>query len=113
MQATIATEPIIETRGDDWQRTLRLKGSTGTPVDLTGYAIDDVSIKWSGGALALTQANGRLAVNAAAGEIAIKVARTDNPPVPDGQRARLVLTLVDTLSRKSTLIIIPIRVVVP
>jgi hypothetical protein len=113
MQPVIETEPIIETRGDDWQRTFRLKGTGGAAFDLTGYAVDDVAIKWSGGSLPLTQANWRLSVNAAGGEITIDVSRTDNPQVPDGQRSRLVLTLIDTLSRKSTLVIIPIRVIIP
>lgn len=113
MQPVIETEPIIETRGDDWQRTFRLKGTGGATFDLTGYTVDGVAIKWSGGSLPLTQGNGRLSVNAAAGEIAIDVSRSDNPQVPDGQRSRLVLTLIDTLSRKSTLLIIPIKVIVP
>lgn len=113
MQSVIQTEPIEEVRGDDWQRIFRLKGASGAPYDLTGCAIDDVAINWSGGTLPLTCANGRLSVNAGAGEVTVKISRDDNPQIPDGERSRLVLTLVDTLGCKSTLMIVPIRVIVP
>ena len=113
MQSVVITEPIEAVRGDDWQRIIRLKQADSTPVDLTGYAFDDIAIRWAGGAMPLTQSNGRLSINAAAGEIAINVMRDDTLPIPDGQRSRLALTLVDTLNCKSTLVIVPIRVIVP
>ena len=60
-----------------------------------------------------TIANGRLAVDAPAGGITITVARADTAAVPDGQRARCVLPITDTLNHKSTLLIISIQVIAP
>jgi hypothetical protein len=113
MQPVIETEPIIEARGDDWIWPLALLGDDDAPVDLSGCAFDGAAIKWRDGALPLTIANGRLAVDATAGSITVAIARADNTIVPDGQRARAVLPIVDTLNRKSTLLIIPIRVIAP
>ncbi len=113
MQPVIETEPIIETRGDDWIWPLVLLGDNDVAVDLTGCSVDGAAINWRGGTLALTQANGRLAVDALAGAITVTVSRADNTVVPDGQRAQAVLPIVDTLNRKSTLLIIPIRVISP
>lgn len=113
MQPVIETEPIEETRGDDWIWPLALLGDNDTPIDLTGWAYDGAAIKWRDGALPLTLANGRLAVDAPAGSITVIVARADNLVVPDGQRARAVLPIVDSMNRKSTLLIIPIRVIAP
>jgi hypothetical protein len=111
MQPVIETEPIEETRGDDWIWPLAFTDENDATVDLTGCAFDGAAIKWRGGELPLTLANGRLAVDAAAGSVTITVARADNAVVPDGQRARAVLPIVDTLNRKSTLLIIPIKVI--
>lgn len=113
MQPVIETEPIEDTRGDDWIWPFALTDETDTAIDLTGCAFDGAAIKWRGGELPLTIANGRLAVNAAAGTITVTVARADNAVVPDGQRSRAVLPITDTLNRKSTLLIIPVRVIVP
>jgi CO/xanthine dehydrogenase Mo-binding subunit len=113
MQPVIETEPIEETRGDDWIWPFALLDDADAPVDLTGCAFDGAAVKWRGGELALTLANGRLSVDAAAGLITVSVARADNTVVPDGQRARAVLPIIDTLNRKSTLLIIPVRVIAP
>ncbi|MEI9803801.1 MAG: hypothetical protein WDN48_04150 [Pseudolabrys sp.] len=113
MQPVIETEPIEETRNDDWIWPIALLDDNDAPVDLTGCGFDGAAIKWRDGALPLTIGNGRLAVDAAAGSITIAVARADNSIVPDGQRARVVLPIVDTLNRKSTLLIIPLRVIAP
>lgn len=113
MQPVIETEPIEETRGDDWIWPFALLSDNDAAVDLTGCAFDGAAIKWRDGALPVTIANGRLAVDAAAGGVTISVARADTAIVPDGQRARAVLPIIDTLNRKSTLLIIPIRVIVP
>ena len=113
MQPVIETEPIEDTRGDDWIWPLALLSDNDVPIDLTGCAFDGAAIKWRDGALPLTIANGRLAVDAAAGSVTVTIARADTTIVPDGQRARAVLQIVDTLNRKSTLLIIPIRVIAP
>ena len=113
MQPVIETEPIEETRGDDWIWPFALLDDTDVPVDLSGCAFDGAAIKWRDGALPLTVGNGRLAIDTAAGGITISIARADTAVVPDGQRARAVLPIVDSLNRKSTLLIIPIRVIVP
>jgi hypothetical protein len=113
MQPVIETEPIDETHGDDWIWPLALLGDDDAPVDLTGCVFDGAAIKWRDGALPLTLANGRLAVDAVAGSVTVTIARADNAVVPDGQRARAVLPIIDTLDRKSTLLIIPIRVIAP
>jgi len=113
MQPVIETEPIEETSGDDWIWPLALTDDNDAPVDLTGCTFDGAAIKWRGGELPLTCANGRLTVDAATGSITVTVARADNAIVPDGQRSRAVLPIVDTLNRKSTLLIIPIRVIAP
>ena len=113
MQPTIETEPIVETRGDDWIWPFALTDDNDAPIDLTGYAFDGAAINWRGGALALDAASGRLSVDAAAGSLVVTIARADTAVVPDGQRARCVLPIVDTLDRKSTLLIIPIQVIVP
>lgn len=113
MQPVIETEPIDETRGDDWIWPLALLGDDDAPVDLTGCTFEGAAIKWRDDALPLTPANGRLTVDAPAGTITITVARADTGIVPDGQRARAVLPIIDTLDRKSTLVIIPIRVIAP
>jgi hypothetical protein len=111
MQPVIETEPIVETRGDDWIWPFVLADEDDVPIDLSGCAFDGAAIKWRGGALALD--NGRLAVDAPAGAITITIARGDTVAVPDGQRARAVLPITDTLDRKSTLLIIPVQVVLP
>ncbi|MFZ0845981.1 MAG: hypothetical protein WAM62_09335 [Pseudolabrys sp.] len=113
MQPIIETEPIEDTRGDDWVWPFALLGDDDAPIDLTGCAFDGAAIKWRDGALPLTIDNGRLAVDAAAGAITVTVARNDNTIVPDGQRARCVLPIIDTSSHKSTLLIIPIQVIAP
>lgn len=113
MQPVIETEPIEETRGDDWLWPLALLGDDDAPVDLTGCTFDGAAIKWCDGALLLSLANGRLAVDAAAGSVTVTIARADTATVPDGQRARAVLPIIDSLNRKSTLLIIPIRVIAP
>jgi hypothetical protein len=113
MQPVLETEPIVETRGDDWVWPLTLLGDGDVPVDLTNCDFDGAAIKWRDGALPLTLANGRLAVDALAGTVTVTVARADTAAVPDGQRARAVLPIVDTLDRRSTLLIIPIRVIAP
>jgi hypothetical protein len=113
MQPVIETEPIIETRGDDWIWPLALTDADDAAIDLTGCTFDGAAIKWRDGTLALTTGNGRLVVDAAAGGITITVARADTGTVPDGQRARAVLPIVDTLNHKSTLLIIPVQVIAP
>lgn len=112
MQPIIETEPIIETRGDDWVWPLALTDADDAPIDLTGCAFSGAAIKWRDGSLDLTQA-GRLVIDAPAGGITITITRSDTATVPDGQRARCVLPITDTLNRKSTLLIIPIQVVAP
>jgi hypothetical protein len=111
MQPDIETEPIVETRGDDWIWPLTLTDDNDAAIDLTGCTFDGAAIKWRGGSLAIDSSSGRLSVDAAAGAITITVARADNVAVPDGQRARCVLPIVDTLNRRSTLFIIPIQVI--
>lgn len=113
MQPVIEAEPIEETSGDDWIWPFAFTDETDAAIDLTGCTFDGAAIKWRGGELPLTLANGRLAIEAAAGAVTITVARADTATVPDGQRARAVLPIVDTLNRKSTLLIIPIRVTAP
>lgn len=113
MQPVIETEPIEETRGDDWIWPFALLDENDAPIDLAGCAFDGAAIKWRDGALPLTTGNGRLAIDAATGGVTISVARADTAVVPDGQRARAVLPIIDTLNRKSTLLIIPIRVIAP
>ena len=113
MQPVIETEPIIETRGDDWIWPFTLLDDNGVPIDLTGCGFDGAAIKWRTGSLALDAASGRLAVDAAAGAITIAIARDDTTQVPDGQRARCVLPITDSLDHKSTLLIIPIKVIAP
>jgi len=111
MQPVIETEPIIETRGDDWTWPLALLTDNDAPVDLTGCAFDGAAIKWRDGVLDLSLANGRLSVDAPNGSITVNVARADTLGVPDGQRARAVIPIVDALGRKSTLLIIPVQVI--
>lgn len=113
MQPVIETEPIIETRGDDWIWPLALLDVNDAPIDLTGYSFDGAAIKWREGSLAIDVASGRLSVDAPAGSLTVTVARADTAVVPDGQRARCVMPITDTLDRKSTLLIIPIRVITP
>ena len=113
MQPVIETEPIEETRGDDWIWPFILLGDNDVPIDLTGCTFDGAAVKWRDGVLPLTLGNGRLAVAALAGSIIVSIARTDNLVVPDGQRARAVLPIVDSINHKSTLLIIPIRVIAP
>jgi hypothetical protein len=113
MQPVLETEPITETRGDDWLWPLALLGDNDVPVDLTGASFEGAALKWRDGALDLTTANGRLAVDAAVGLVTIAVARADTAIVPDGQRARAVVPIVDTQNRKSTLLIVPILVIAP
>ncbi len=113
MQPVIETEPIVETRGDDWIWPFVLADANDVPIDLSGCAFDGAAIRWRDGALALTPGNGRLAVNAPAGAITITIARADTLTVPDGRRARAVLPIVDTLDRKSTLLLIPVQVIAP
>ncbi len=84
MQPVIETEPIEETRGDDWTWPLVLLGDNDATINLTGWAFDGAAIKWRDGALPLAIANGRLAVDAMAGSITVIVARADNVVVPDG-----------------------------
>lgn len=113
MQPTIETEPIIETRGDDWIWPLIFLGDDDTAVDLTGCSFDGAAIQWRGGELPLSVANGRIAVDAPAGSITVTVARGDTAGVPDGQRARLILPILDMLALRSTLLIIPLQVIAP
>lgn len=113
MQPVIETEPITETRGDDWIWPLALLTVDDAPVDLTGCTFDGAALKWRDGALDVSTANGRLLVDAANGGITVVVARADTAVVPDGQRARVVVPIVDTQNRKSTLLIVPILVIAP
>jgi len=113
MQPVIETEPIEETRGDDWIWPLTLLGDDDVPIDLSGCSFDGAAIKWREGALSLTTGNGRLQIDQASGGVTIAVARADTGTIPDGQRARVVLPIIDTLNHKSTLLIIPIRVIAP
>jgi len=113
MQPVIETEPIVETRGDDWIWPFVLADENDTPIDLSGCTFDGAAIKWRDGALSLASNNGRLVVDAPTGAITVAIARDDTLIVPDGQRARAVLPITDTLDRKSTLLIIPIQVVLP
>ena len=112
MQPSIETEPIIDTRGDDWIWPLELVGDDGSAVDLTGCTYDGAVIKWRGGALDLAT-GGRLIVDAPNGVITIGIARADTLQVPDGQRAHAVIPIIDTLAHKSTLLIIPVQVIAP
>jgi hypothetical protein len=113
MQPVIETEPIIETRGDDWIWPFALLDANDAPIDLTGCTFDGAAIKWRDGSLMLDAASGRLSIDAPVGSLTIMVARGDTAVVPDGQRARAVLPITDTLDHKSTLLIIPIRVIAP
>lgn len=113
MQPTIETEPIIETRGDDWIWPLTFADENDAAIDLTGCSFDGAAIKWLGGTLALDTASGRLSIDALAGAVTITIARIDTEAVPDGKRARCVLPIIDTLDHKSTLLIIPIQVIAP
>lgn len=113
MQPTIDTEPIIETRGDDWVWPLALLGDDDSPVDLTGCSFDGAAIEWRAGALPLTVVNGRLSVDASGGTVTVTIARGDTVAVPDGQRSQLILPIIDTLALRSTLVIIPLKVIAP
>ena len=113
MQPVIETEPIVETRGDDWIWPFSLSDENDVAVDLTGCTFEGAAIAWRDGALPLSTGNGRLSVDAVAGGFTVTVARIDTASVPDGQRARCVLPITDALDRKATLIIIPIRVIAP
>ena len=113
MQPVIETEPIIETRGDDWIWPLAFTDENDAAVDLTGCTFEGAAIKWRDGMLALDNASGRLSIDAPAGSVTITVARGDTVVVPDGQRARCVLPITDALNHKSTLLIIPIQVIAP
>lgn len=113
MQPVIETEPIEETRGDDWIWPLALLGENDAPIDLTGCSFEGAAIKWREGTLLLTMGNGRLRVDPSLGGVTIIITREDTSSVPDGQRARVVLPITDTLNHKSTLLIIPIRVIAP
>ena len=113
MQPVIETEPIIETRGDDWIWPLMLTDENDTAIDLTGCTFEGAAVKWRDGTLPLDTGNGRLAVDALAGAITVTIARDDTAIVPDGQRARCVLPITDALNRRSTLLIIPIQVIAP
>jgi hypothetical protein len=113
MQAVIETEPIRETLGDDWIWPFELRDDSDAPVDLTGASFDGAAIKWDGGTLPLTLANGRLAIDAALGAITITVDRADAMTIPANQRSRMVLPIVDTQDRKSTLLIVPLQIRVP
>jgi len=112
MQPVIETEPITETRGDDWVWPLALLGDNDVPIDLAGCAFDGAALTWRGGTLALTVANGRL-IPGGAGVLTVSVARADTFTVPDGQRARAVIPIIDTAGYRSTLLIIPILVIAP
>ena len=112
MQPVLETEPIVDTRGDDWVWPLELKGDDDSAVDLTACRFEGAAIKWRGGSIDLAT-GGRLAVDAPNGVITVVVARSDTLQVPDGQRARAVIPIVDTLAQKSTLLIIPIQVIAP
>jgi hypothetical protein len=112
MQPAIETEPITETRGDDWLWPLALLGDNDVPIDLTGCTFDGAALVWRGGTLPLTTANGRLLLGGA-GALTVSVARADTMTVPDGQRARAVIPIIDTLGCRSTLLIIPILVIAP
>jgi hypothetical protein len=113
MQPTINTEPIIETRGDDWTWPFLLTGDDESAVDLTGCGFDGAAIVWRGGALPLSITNGRIAVDAPAGAVTVSIARDDTTEVPDGQRAQLVLPITDSLAQRSTLFIVPLQVIAP
>jgi len=113
MQPVLESEPITDTRGDDWIWPLALLGDGDAPVDLTGCTFDGAALKWRDGALDLTTANGRLVVDAPNGRITVSLARGDTNSVPDGQRARAVIPIVDTQNRRSTLLIVPILVIAP
>jgi hypothetical protein len=113
MQPTLETEPIIETRGDDWIWPFTLLDDSDAPIDLTGCSFDGAAIKWRDGELVLDAGSGRLSIDAETGGITVSVAREDTSHVPDGQRARCVLPIIDSLDRKSTLLIIPIKVIAP
>src|SRR3569833_2627024 len=109
MQPVIETEPITETRGDDWLWPLALLGDNDVPVDLTGCAYDGAALKWRGGAFDLPLANGRLSVDAANGGVTVSCSLSDTSVLPDGQRARVFIPIFDTQSRRSTLLIGPGR----
>jgi hypothetical protein len=113
MQAVIETEPIRETQGDDWTWPFALLDENDNPIDLTGASFDGAAIKWDGGALPLSLANGRLAVDTAQGAVTVIVNRADAAAVPANQRSRVVLPIVDTQDHKSTLLIIPVQIRVP
>jgi hypothetical protein len=113
MQPVVETEPIIDTRGDDWTWPLQLTDDNGAPIDLTGCSFDDAAIKWRDGSLPLSVDNGRLTINPTAGSVTVTIARADTIGVPDGQRARAVIPIIDTLGQKSTLLIVPIQVIAP
>jgi hypothetical protein len=106
------TEPIVDTRGDDWIWPLELLSDDDSAVDLSGCAFDGAAIVWRGGSLDLTTA-GRLTVDAPNGIVTVTVARADTVQIPDGRRARAVIPIVDTLAHRSTLLIIPIQVIAP
>jgi hypothetical protein len=113
MQPVIETEPIEETLGDDWIWPLELLDEDDNAIDLTGCGFEGAAIKWSGGSLPLTLENGRLGVNAEAGAVTVTITRADTALVPAGKRSRAVLPIVDSLNQKSTLLIIPVKVIVP
>lgn len=113
MQAVFETEPIRETQGDDWIWPFELLDDNDDPIDLTGVSFDGAAIKWDGGTLPLTLANNRLAVDAAQGAVTVTVERADAAAIPVNQRSRVVLPIIDTQDRKSTLIIIPVQIRVP
>jgi hypothetical protein len=58
-------------------------------------------------------ANGRLVVDPSGGIVTVAIARADTMQVPDGQRARAVIPILDSVAQKSTLLIVPIQVIAP
>lgn len=113
MQPVIDTTPIIETRSDDWVWPFQFLGSNNAPVDLTGCGFEGAAIRWDHGDIPLSVSNGRLVVDVLTGSVTVKVARADNALVPAGVLSRVALPITDSLGVKSTLVIVPIKVVIP
>jgi hypothetical protein len=110
----VIDDPLVDTKGDDWLWILTFEEADGQPLSLAGITFEDVMILWNGGGRIDIDEGEYLSVNnSAAGEVRILVPREVTVTVPPKKEPRLVFTIIDAASIKSTLVIIPLEIVVP